>query len=1221
MRAAPEGEGGYADSVPPVSIIPPRHFSLLGTAGSQLVSAPQPPTKPSYKQPTMFTVKAEYAGETRKILFPYFPSWGALIEQASASAPCVLYAPSDAFLFLLSQVYKVFRVDQYYLSNLLLSSETQGEDKILIATEIHTPVEYIQHVSPFMKNYGHDGVLRFSVQDKVHRKEPSSSSSRSARSQAPMEVDDRGEPFNRTPRFSLSMKRRLHPHYPPRGPRHRYYTGDDSTYSDRSSRSRVFGRHKSLFPHLPHIHPRMQSEEVRNSMPIDEDESMLEGETQRRWKTIEELERIWSDPPNRSRSPYQGILNLSSPSTHNPSSESSASEEVSQLIQSFVSEINDVLAKHGMGEHSLSVTGESDAARSATTPVVAPKVEDKFLHPGYHCDYCLSTIRGTRFKASGFPASSSCTNCHDFDLCENCVKVHFAKLDHDPYHHFMEIPAPGTETPIPSTPVVPAPEEPARHAASCDLCNATIYGVRHKCRNCLDYDMCSECFENHRGEHSFEHEFGSYATPEEVVLLHYPIEAPVPSPPAVQPSANYLLTPNIQHEPVHAATCDKCFGTVVGIRHKCLDCEDYDLCNECFPGNSLLHFNGTHRFLHLDEPKRIVVTRVYDDDPSPVNEEGQSATLPEDSHVQHNARCDFCGRIILGFRHKCLDCEDFDLCNSCKTNAREAHDMSHTFVKFNTPGEVVVYRRPEPAATTVPPLSAPPVPPAPSDQPQDPTVVHNAMCDLCDSRVVGDRYKCTRCPDFDVCRACFPLSPEEHPYHAFVKVSRPEQIMTPIVEQYTTVHPANCDVCHNHIIGIRFKCLHPDCPDFDLCQHCEALPISVHPTNHPLAKFKDDYTINESRFERVFEFIRTTALKDTVDTMIPSGPSPLLPPLLALGIESPPLPSLPALGIDGLIPRAESPQEEGLLFPRVPQVERLLLLEETEEMKMRDGATGITVVRSPHETPETENPFADPILETERTTTVEVTAPQIMTYEETGLDSPARVMTPILGGKPLSPRSISLQASYIADNNVDDGHVFPPGAEFVKSWLMSNPGAVPWPETTQLVFVGGDRLSSGDVANNAYHVGRVEPGAEVDVHAHDMKAPEEPGRYVSHWRLSDGEGKLFGDQLWCDINVEQIHSSLPSSMSSSSVIRMPSAAPQDEVPANQTEERYPTPNEVRSPGTLLSSVGTATISSASGLSDSGDSDWEDARAMPAPRRRDSNEFIFVDEDDADGDGH
>lgn len=38
--------------------------------------------------------------------------------------------------------------------------------------------------------------------------------------------------------------------------------------------------------------------------------------------------------------------------------------------------------------------------------------------------------------------------------------------------------------------------------------------------------------------------------------------------------------------------------------------------------------------------------------------------------------------------------------------------------------------------------------------------------------------------------------------------------------------PSDCDSCNKPISGIRYKCTHPDCPDFDLCADCEADPVS-----------------------------------------------------------------------------------------------------------------------------------------------------------------------------------------------------------------------------------------------------------------------------------------------------------------------------------------------------------------------------------------------------------
>lgn len=49
----------------------------------------------------------------------------------------------------------------------------------------------------------------------------------------------------------------------------------------------------------------------------------------------------------------------------------------------------------------------------------------------------------------------------------------------------------------------------------------------------------------------------------------------------------------------------------------------------------------------------------------------------------------------------------------------------------------------------------------------------NIICDGCEaSPIVGSRYKCSICPDFDLCESC-----EEkgiHSHHSFLKIRRPE---------------------------------------------------------------------------------------------------------------------------------------------------------------------------------------------------------------------------------------------------------------------------------------------------------------------------------------------------------------------------------------------------------------------------------------------------------------
>jgi len=136
-----------------------------------------------------------------------------------------------------------------------------------------------------------------------------------------------------------------------------------------------------------------------------------------------------------------------------------------------------------------------------------------------------------------------------------------------------------------------------------------------------------------------------------------------------------------------------------------------------------------------------------------------------------------------------------------------------------------------------------------------------------------------------------------------------------------------------------------------------------------------------------------------------------------------------------------------------------------------------------------------------------------------------------------APQPTPPQARYLSDVTVPDGQVFPPGAEFVKSWKMVNEGECDWPETTQLVFIAGESLG----VTQGVKVGPVKAGTSIDLWTGELKAPELPGRYVSYWRLKN-EGQLFGSSIWIDITVaENLHDS-DESLASSSVI-MPSAAP------------------------------------------------------------------------------
>ena len=104
--------------------------------------------------------------------------------------------------------------------------------------------------------------------------------------------------------------------------------------------------------------------------------------------------------------------------------------------------------------------------------------------------------------------------------------------------------------------------------------------------------------------------------------------------------------------------------------------------------------------------------------------------------------------------------------------------------------------------------------------------------------------------------------------------------------------------------------------------------------------------------------------------------------------------------------------------------------------------------------------------------------------ESQATHSPAmseRAAHPVSSSTPEPP----LRATFISDNNISDGHLLPPGAEFVKSWKVLNDGVRDWPEATQLIFVAGDKLVSD--SNTVVKVGKVVAGEEMDIWTGDMK--------------------------------------------------------------------------------------------------------------------------------------
>jgi hypothetical protein len=83
------------------------------------------------------------------------------------------------------------------------------------------------------------------------------------------------------------------------------------------------------------------------------------------------------------------------------------------------------------------------------------------------------------------------------------------------------------------------------------------------------------------------------------------------------------------------------------------------------------------------------------------------------------------------------------------------------------------------------------------------SVHNNIKCDKClITPIVGVRYKCQICPDYDLCQNCEVLKPHTV-YHIFMKIDEP-------VNQIQVHNNVTCDQCKiNPIEGMRYTVIRP----------------------------------------------------------------------------------------------------------------------------------------------------------------------------------------------------------------------------------------------------------------------------------------------------------------------------------------------------------------------------------------------------------------------------
>ncbi|KAL1406420.1 hypothetical protein Q8F55_008119 [Vanrija albida] len=656
--------------------------------------------------------------------------------------------------------------------------------------------------------------------------------------------------------------------------------------------------------------------------------------------------------------------------------------------------------------------------------------------------------------------------------------------------------------------------------------------------------------------------------------------------------------------------------------------------------------------------------------------------------------CDGCLTGIRGMRYKCEQCPDYDLCGSCLPllHTSDLHPATHTFrtmlhrgleerIKFTTTG-------------------------AESQRPSHRTTAHPATCDLCSQTIIGVRWKCLNCPDWDCCSTCAKSVDNTHPGHSFVKLHKPTDYVTnPTWDaRYNVNHPfVICDGCNVTIRGPRFKCMHPECPDYDLCEKCESAPVAVHPETHPMLKTKTPLhvkvqssfdpaptkrssrtepatTQGESSRAGSIRNVRNVTTDDwkqrgseyaqTLDSIVQSMSAMNQPKVRVRGgyvVSRGPTPK-PSSPVDDEIPQLQAPiaptkvasVPERLATPKVvgafpvspPVMEQKVTapvtlpiaavdsLEPPYEVRASSRAASLPAYETLEPPAEASAPIEkgkgkapaqfdslEPPVEPEHKVTkvtpayesleppvteredpiakiIASAAPKTEAREErhdpiTSVIAAAAIPAVAVAAAvaaavapattkgtatPKAPASPSDVFAWVRHATIPAATTLPAGAEFTKTWTVRHfaDGSDFNFDHLRLVLKTDGLLGNGSASTVTFTPSAVVNGEDVNVSIDGLVVPDMPGKEIIElWRVEDANGVQYGQPLRVRINVEASNSGESSLQSSSFIL------PEAPTPVQHTGDSFylPTPKDaLRSPAPSaaelserLSSVAPSTI--------------------------------------------
>ncbi|KAJ2848008.1 hypothetical protein IWW36_003550 [Coemansia brasiliensis] len=389
------------------------------------------------------------------------------------------------------------------------------------------------------------------------------------------------------------------------------------------------------------------------------------------------------------------------------------------------------------------------------------------------CDHCNKAVVGLRWK---------CNECSSFDMCNDC----FNSAGHK---HSL--------TPMYLSDTAMYPTGSATY--TCNRCSSKISPPVFCCLTCSDFHLCSDCVD--KGEACSHHNFAAIAIDTTSLGKSAKTAEPAQS---TQSKPHDSKTSS----PLAIIVCNECKKSVDGIRHRCTRCKDYDLCDRCYRNVTQIH--PGHGFVHFGPPMH-----------PPYRHHAVRPHGPYRGHHRPHGNC--CGRTNHALRGRphpnltmcrfALPPVDHPLPSSSSSTAAASSSKPAPSAPMSCPPPppppmpphatlascVMPPPPPLPSHVTpvgcimpppppppimrcpMPPPSGPPVPAACPQLTSDRgTVTSNenepsaaitshpgVYCDACDAPIVGIRYKCGNCLDYDLCSKCEPVT-KHNEDHLFI---------------------------------------------------------------------------------------------------------------------------------------------------------------------------------------------------------------------------------------------------------------------------------------------------------------------------------------------------------------------------------------------------------------------------------------------------------------------